>query len=87
MYIGAAGNFLAPAAALSFNAFKTVMEIDAHGTFNVSKVVYDKYLKVFYIFFVKQLNFKQNLSYIGLVLWCLMPLITIFQLYCGVQFY
>lgn len=42
---GAAGNFLAPAAALSFNAFKTVMEIDAHGTFNVSKVVYDKYLK------------------------------------------
>jgi peroxisomal 2,4-dienoyl-CoA reductase len=52
LYIGAAGNFLAPAAALSFNAFKTVMEIDAHGTFNVSKVVYDKYLKVF-IFFVK----------------------------------
>lgn len=42
---GAAGNFLAPAASLSFNAFKTVMEIDAHGTFNVSKVVYEKYFK------------------------------------------
>ncbi|XP_076074369.1 peroxisomal 2,4-dienoyl-CoA reductase [(3E)-enoyl-CoA-producing]-like isoform X1 [Mytilus galloprovincialis] len=42
---GAAGNFLAPAASLSFNAFKTVMEIDAHGTFNVSKVVYDKFFK------------------------------------------
>jgi 2,4-dienoyl-CoA reductase [(3E)-enoyl-CoA-producing], peroxisomal len=44
---GAAGNFLCPLAGMSFNAFKTVMEIDAHGTFNVSKAVYDKYLKVF----------------------------------------
>ncbi|KAK3089878.1 hypothetical protein FSP39_007281 [Pinctada imbricata] len=42
---GAAGNFLCPASSMSFNAFRTVMEIDAHGTFNVSKVVYDKYMK------------------------------------------
>ncbi|CAK6964171.1 peroxisomal 2%2C4-dienoyl-CoA reductase isoform X1 [Scomber japonicus] [Scomber scombrus] len=41
----AAGNFLCPASALSFNAFKTVMEIDTMGTFNTSKVVYDKWFK------------------------------------------
>ncbi|XP_064613007.1 peroxisomal 2,4-dienoyl-CoA reductase [(3E)-enoyl-CoA-producing]-like [Liolophura sinensis] len=41
----AAGNFLCPASALSFNAFRTVMEIDAQGTFNISKAVYDKCLK------------------------------------------
>jgi NAD(P)-dependent dehydrogenase (short-subunit alcohol dehydrogenase family) len=32
---GAAGNFLAPALGLSSNAFKTVMDIDLLGTFNV----------------------------------------------------
>lgn len=42
---GAAGNFLSPISGLSFNAFKTVMEIDAHGTFYVSKVIYEKYMK------------------------------------------
>ncbi|XP_066545618.1 peroxisomal 2,4-dienoyl-CoA reductase [(3E)-enoyl-CoA-producing] isoform X2 [Amia ocellicauda] len=41
----AAGNFLCPASSLSFNAFKTVMEIDTLGTFNTSKVVYEKWLK------------------------------------------
>lgn len=41
----AAGNFLCPAASLSFNAFKTVMEIDTMGTFNTSKVIYEKWLK------------------------------------------
>ncbi|XP_056153404.1 peroxisomal 2,4-dienoyl-CoA reductase [(3E)-enoyl-CoA-producing] isoform X2 [Lampris incognitus] len=41
----AAGNFLCPATSLSFNAFKTVMEIDTMGTFNTSKVVYEKWLK------------------------------------------
>ncbi|XP_019615008.1 PREDICTED: peroxisomal 2,4-dienoyl-CoA reductase-like [Branchiostoma belcheri] len=41
----AAGNFLCPAGKLSFNAFKTVMEIDAHGSFNCSKAVFDKYMK------------------------------------------
>ncbi|KAF4087570.1 hypothetical protein AMELA_G00072240 [Ameiurus melas] len=41
----AAGNFLCPAAALSFNAFKTVLEIDTMGTFNTSKVVYEKWFK------------------------------------------
>uniref|UniRef100_A0A3Q4I653 Peroxisomal 2,4-dienoyl-CoA reductase [(3E)-enoyl-CoA-producing] n=1 Tax=Neolamprologus brichardi TaxID=32507 RepID=A0A3Q4I653_NEOBR len=41
----AAGNFLCPATALSFNAFKTVLEIDTLGTFNTSKVVYEKWFK------------------------------------------
>lgn len=41
----AAGNFLCPASSLSFNAFKTVMDIDALGTFNVSKVLYEKSLR------------------------------------------
>uniref|UniRef100_A0A3B5KY67 Peroxisomal 2,4-dienoyl-CoA reductase [(3E)-enoyl-CoA-producing] n=1 Tax=Xiphophorus couchianus TaxID=32473 RepID=A0A3B5KY67_9TELE len=41
----AAGNFLCPASALSFNAFKTVLEIDTMGTFNTSKVVYEKWFK------------------------------------------
>lgn len=42
----AAGNFLCPATALSFNAFKTVLDIDTLGTFNTSKVVYEKWFKV-----------------------------------------
>lgn len=37
---GAAGNFLCPAEKLSINGFKTVMEIDTIGTFNVSKEVF-----------------------------------------------
>ncbi|XP_012593257.2 peroxisomal 2,4-dienoyl-CoA reductase [(3E)-enoyl-CoA-producing] isoform X1 [Microcebus murinus] len=41
----AAGNFLCPAGALSFNAFKTVMDIDTIGTFNVSRVLYEKFLQ------------------------------------------
>jgi peroxisomal 2,4-dienoyl-CoA reductase len=42
---GAAGNFLAPASQLSYNAFRTVMEIDAIGTYNVSKAAFDKAMK------------------------------------------
>lgn len=41
----AAGNFLCPAGALSFNAFKTVMDIDTLGTFNVSRVLYEKFFR------------------------------------------
>ncbi|XP_068610727.1 peroxisomal 2,4-dienoyl-CoA reductase [(3E)-enoyl-CoA-producing] isoform X2 [Brachionichthys hirsutus] len=41
----AAGNFLCPADSLSFNGFKTVIEIDTMGTFNTSKVVYEKWFK------------------------------------------
>lgn len=41
----AAGNFLCPASSLSFNAFKTVLEIDTMGTFNTSKVLYEKWFK------------------------------------------
>jgi peroxisomal 2,4-dienoyl-CoA reductase len=42
---GAAGNFLAPAATLSYNGFRTVMAIDALGTFNVSRAAFDKRLR------------------------------------------
>jgi peroxisomal 2,4-dienoyl-CoA reductase len=37
---GAAGNFLSPAVALSTNAFRTVVDIDLVGTFNVSKACF-----------------------------------------------
>lgn len=38
---GAAGNFIAPAAKLSANAFKTVVDIDLLGTFNVLRAGYE----------------------------------------------
>lgn len=38
---GAAGNFLAPAAALSPNGFKTVVDIDLLGTFNGAKAAFE----------------------------------------------
>ena len=38
---GAAGNFLAPAAALSPNGFRTVVDIDLHGTFNASRAAFE----------------------------------------------
>jgi peroxisomal 2,4-dienoyl-CoA reductase len=38
---GAAGNFLAPAAALSPNGFKTVVEIDLIGTFHACKAAFE----------------------------------------------
>ncbi len=37
---GAAGNFLCPAKELSANGFKTVVDIDLLGSFNVAKAVY-----------------------------------------------
>lgn len=42
---GAAGNFLAPASQLSYNGFKTVIDIDTIGTFNVSKAAFDRWLR------------------------------------------
>jgi peroxisomal 2,4-dienoyl-CoA reductase len=38
---GAAGNFLVPAAGLSPNGFKTVIDIDLGGTFNMSRAAFD----------------------------------------------
>jgi peroxisomal 2,4-dienoyl-CoA reductase len=38
---GAAGNFLAPAAALTPNGFKTVVDIDLAGTFNASRAAFE----------------------------------------------
>ncbi|MFN0247607.1 MAG: SDR family oxidoreductase [Kofleriaceae bacterium] len=42
---GAAGNFLAPAAALSPNGFATVINIDLLGTFNTSRVAFEELSK------------------------------------------
>lgn len=42
---GAAGNFLASAAKLSAKGFKTVMEIDTLGTFNMSRAVFNEAFK------------------------------------------
>lgn len=38
---GAAGNFVAPALGMSANGFKTVVDIDLNGTFNVFRGCYD----------------------------------------------
>jgi NAD(P)-dependent dehydrogenase (short-subunit alcohol dehydrogenase family) len=38
---GAAGNFPAPAAALSANGFKSVVDIDLNGTFNTCRAAFD----------------------------------------------
>lgn len=38
---GAAGNFLAPAASLSPNGFRTVIDIDLNGTFNTSRACFE----------------------------------------------
>jgi NAD(P)-dependent dehydrogenase (short-subunit alcohol dehydrogenase family) len=38
---GAAGNFVAPAVGLSANGFRTVVDIDLNGTFNVFRGCYD----------------------------------------------
>ncbi len=39
---GAAGNFLAPAAGLSPNGFRTVIDIDLVGTFNASRAAFEQ---------------------------------------------
>lgn len=41
---GAAGNFPCPAAQLSSNGFRTVLDIDAVGTFNVSRAAFERAL-------------------------------------------
>lgn len=42
---GAAGNFLCPASQLSYNGFRTVMEIDAVGTWNVCRAAFERALR------------------------------------------
>ncbi|MEQ8892015.1 MAG: SDR family oxidoreductase, partial [Sandaracinaceae bacterium] len=42
---GAAGNFLCPAATLSYNAFKTVLDIDTVGTWNVTRAAFERGLR------------------------------------------
>lgn len=39
---GAAGNFVAPALGMSANGFRTVIDIDLNGTFNVFRAAFDK---------------------------------------------
>ncbi len=58
---GAAGNFLAPPELLSPNGFKTVIDIDLNGTFNVCRYAYE---------YLKRsrgtiLNISANLHYVG----------------------
>ena len=40
----AAGNFPAPITGISFNGFKSVVDIDLLGTYNVSKIAFESYL-------------------------------------------
>ena len=40
----AAGNFPAPMAGISYNGFKSIVDIDLLGTYNVSKAAYDAWL-------------------------------------------
>lgn len=40
MVANAAGNFIVPVAQMSFNAWRTVIDIDLHGTFNCAKAAY-----------------------------------------------
>ncbi|KAM8960240.1 peroxisomal 2,4-dienoyl-CoA reductase [(3E)-enoyl-CoA-producing] [Pelodytes ibericus] len=61
----AAGNFLCPASALSFNAFKTVLDIDTGGTFNASKILFEKFFRDHGGVIV---NITATLSYRGQVL-------------------
>jgi 2,4-dienoyl-CoA reductase [(3E)-enoyl-CoA-producing], peroxisomal len=42
---GAAGNFLAPAAGLSPNGFRTVIDIDLNGTFNMARAAFEALCK------------------------------------------
>jgi peroxisomal 2,4-dienoyl-CoA reductase len=42
---GAAGTFLAPAAALSVKGYRTVLDIDAVGTFAMSRAVFDAWMR------------------------------------------
>jgi NAD(P)-dependent dehydrogenase (short-subunit alcohol dehydrogenase family) len=44
MIANAAGNFVVPFADMSFNAWRTVVDIDLHGTFHCAKAAY-RYLK------------------------------------------
>ena len=43
-HAAAAGNFLCAASGLSANAYRTVLEIDTMGTFNVCRAAYDAYM-------------------------------------------
>ena len=41
----AAGNFPAPIDGISYNGFKTIVDIDLLGTYNITKAAFNKYLK------------------------------------------
>jgi 2,4-dienoyl-CoA reductase [(3E)-enoyl-CoA-producing], peroxisomal len=59
---GAAGNFLAPAAGLSPNGFRTVIDIDLNGTFNASRAAFEALQKAGNGFI---LNISATLHYHG----------------------
>jgi len=58
---GAAGNFLAPPELLSPNGFKTIIDIDLNGTFNICRHAYE-YLKASQGTII---NISANLHYVG----------------------
>ncbi len=58
---GAAGNFLAPPEMLSPNGFKTVIDIDLNGTFNMCRYAFE-YLKKTQGLII---NISANLHYVG----------------------
>jgi peroxisomal 2,4-dienoyl-CoA reductase len=59
---GAAGNFLAPAAGLSPNGFRTVIDIDLNGTFNMARAAFEQLQKAGNGFI---LNISATLHYHG----------------------
>ena len=62
---GAAGNFLVPTSQLSYNAFRTVIEIDLIGTFNMTKAAFEELQKAGAAQDANIINLTATLHYVG----------------------
>jgi peroxisomal 2,4-dienoyl-CoA reductase len=62
---GAAGNFLVPTSQLSYNAFRTVIEIDLIGTFNMTKAAFEELQKAGADKDANIINMTATLQYVG----------------------